>query len=160
MPDDARPSRAPLLYDRPLVSSVDGAVVRFDPLPVTSTLGKPGLPVRVEYENAPAGAALLVSVIPNVARAELASLPCPGGGLTAQPIPLEGDGVLEVQLAEEAFSAPTDVSRPYPLRNGAYVLLAQLFNHRRPVIGYVRRNPGDRILAEALSPPITLRQRD
>jgi len=103
---------------------------------------------------------LLVSVTRAVTRAELASLPSSGGGLTSQPIPVEGDGVLEVKLTDQAFSAPTDVSLPYALKSGSHVLLAQLFNHRRPVIGYLRQRPEDRILAEALSSPITLREGD
>jgi hypothetical protein len=146
------------LYDRPLVSSVDGAEVRFEALPETWTLAKPGLSVRVIYRNAPAGAGLQVHVTRDVSRRELADLPSSGGGLTAQPIPVEGDGVIEVKLTDEAFSAPADTPRPVPLQAGSHVLLAQLYNHRRGTIGYVRRRPEDRTLAEALSPPIMLRE--
>ena len=132
--------------------------MRFEALPDSWKIGKPGFGVRVVYRNAPRGAGLDVSINRYVPFEQLSQFSGTGGGLTAKPIPIEGDGVVEVPFDGIAYSGATDAAVAYPLKNGDYIFLATLLNHRRTTIGWVIREKSDRKLAETLSRPIAIRE--
>ncbi|HEY5713315.1 MAG TPA: hypothetical protein VIT38_15575 [Allosphingosinicella sp.] len=143
-------------YDRPLLPSTDGTSLSVSALPSSWTRGAPGFAIRVAYRNAPQGAGLMMYIARDVPLATLGNHPSSGGGLMAVPVPIEGNGVHEVRFDGNAFLAPADVPTQFPIRAGRHIVIAYLLNHRRGVIGMVRQNPNDRILAEARSQPIRI----
>ena len=138
-------------YGDPPAPSVDGAGLDLAGVPTRWRRDGDGFAVQVTYRNAPADAGLTVSLVPDVPLAELRHLNMSGGGLTPMPIPVQGDGSVEVRFDGVGYLAPTDAPRAFPVRPGRYIFIVQMLNHRRGVIGLVPRDPADRILAEERS---------
>jgi hypothetical protein len=145
-------------YGRPVAPSIGGAELSVSAMPSHWRRGAPGFAIRITYRNAPAGAGLTIGIVRDIAN--LRNLPASGGGLTAMPVPIEGNGVEEVRFEGTGFLAPADAPDRFPVRAGRHIFIANMLNHRHGVIGMVRRDRDDRILAEARSEPITIDDRE
>lgn len=143
-------------YDQPMTGPVNDTAIAVSAAPARWRIGSSGFTIRVDYRNAPAGAGLIVGIQRDLPATATGQLPHSGGGITDMPIPISGDGSVEVRFNGIANTGMADGLDPLPVRAGRHILTAQMLNHRRQTIGLVIRQPDDRVLAETRSAPLDI----
>lgn len=143
-------------YDQPMAAPVANASVTLSAPPQRWRIGSPGFTIRVYYRNAPPGSGLIVGINRDLPARAIGQLPHSGGGITDMPVPISGDGSVEVRFEGIANTGMADRLDPLPVRSGRHILTAQMLNHQRQTIGLVVRNPDDRVLAEVRSAPFEI----
>jgi hypothetical protein len=121
--------------------------------------GAPPFLFEVRYRGAPEGAAVVVWLYRDVAQPALRSpvrgMPDTGGALSAEAVPVKGDGTLTVKFDGTAWGTPADYPVNLEADRGRYVFVVQMRRDREPVIGMMAPNPPP-ILVQTKSDPFII----